>query len=215
MVFDLDAQRDLDIGMDIRAFDAFDAFLSGNYHRSLMIVDAALSDIPDDFDLMEIGARSMALLGSSKKNAQLKSAVGPIVSLMSTVLAKSTDAEEAAEELTKIAWNLSGRRFGYRLLSFVLKEMSPNPLDTSNVIAPLASLLSREFHPLQLINMDDKDLISRYATAFGERFGFERPSRPLLPYSLLQITKWFASWRSFLGRAFIDAGNSRLAGPTF
>lgn len=138
---------------DINIKQTFDLFLKGHYEESLFNCLKLLENYPHNFDYIEIAARSCVILKKEKIDIPGNKYLSKIFSYMCSILLRDSNSERAFTELYKVCLNFFPAPWSSSLLVFLLKENSPDPFESRNIINYYFALSIPQIHPLRITSL--------------------------------------------------------------
>jgi hypothetical protein len=125
-------------------------FLKGEYERAYTVAHSSLLDRPEQFDVVEIAARSAAALTNDQEPMGERPFVYRLISTMRSVINKDSTVNANLVELVKISMNYNSFGWAHSLLAFARKEASPNPLGPDDKLEHFAATTSPYLNPLRV-----------------------------------------------------------------
>jgi hypothetical protein len=129
--------------------NCLDYFLRGDYERALATSLDSLNQRPDQFDVLEIAAKSAALLSEQALNDE-RPLINRIISRMRSVISKEPTVNAALVDLLKLSLNHDSFAWARGLRAFTRKEASPDPLGPNSQSEHFAAAASPYLNPLRI-----------------------------------------------------------------
>jgi hypothetical protein len=126
-------------------------FLLGNYSDALQRSVAALESGADNWDYIDLAARSSAALVATPPCRQVLWA--EITSHMHQVLTRSADADEGTAELLRIGLNMDGLIWSDRIFGFLAQELGSHEFFASAHLATGAGFPPRSLCPCNALSL--------------------------------------------------------------
>jgi hypothetical protein len=135
------------------AVEAHSLYLAGRYEEAMCKATYALQHFPDNFDAMEIAARSSAMLSTPLK--LVSSFHQDLIEAMSRLLLYRAQAVPEIYKLFKLALTFSTQSWAHALLGFIWKEIAKDPIETVNDTQTFAGVASPFIHPLRIVDLPE------------------------------------------------------------
>ena len=144
-------------------------FIRGSYKEAEKAALANLNETPDNFNLVELAARSAAILSTASKNPE-PLFLRQLIKRLAAVIRKESPIEEDINELIKASLNFHGFSWATSLINFLRSEISPNPLEYSNFLSHFAALDSNYLSPLRIPAIPTIPIRRKYAELINKGY---------------------------------------------
>lgn len=146
----------------INELHPLELFLRGSYKEAEKAALKNLTETPDNFNLVELAARSAAILSGASTNHEPEF-LRQLIRRMAAVIRKESPIGEDISELVKVSLNFNVFSWATSLINFVRTEISPNPLEYSSFLSHLSALDSNYISPLRIPAIPSVPIRQKYA----------------------------------------------------
>jgi len=124
-------------------------FLRGDYEGAFNAAVESLERRPDQFDILEIAARSAAILSDEEVDIARPLAYN-LIFKMRAVINKARTVNTDLSDLEKIALNHNSFAWAHGLMAFTKRESSPEPLGSDDRLEHFVAATSPYLNPLRV-----------------------------------------------------------------